>query len=90
MPIILCKVDMFSYIQHLKIVEDGQVIKTVSTPVDQLEVFVPQLCKEFGVTEVQLYGLADYLMPIGEGIKTNYNLHYATTKDLKVEVISNV
>jgi hypothetical protein len=48
------------------------------------------LCKECGATEVQLYGLTDYLTPIGESIKTNYNLHYATTKDLKVEVISNV
>jgi hypothetical protein len=41
MPVILCKVNMFSYIQHLKVVEDEQVIKTVPAPTDQLEVFVP-------------------------------------------------
>lgn len=86
MPIIYCSLDMFSYNQAIRIVENNDVNSIIYATTNNIAEVIANLCKEKNITEVRLYGNETYLNQIVTNIKNNYNLHYHCGNPLNIEV----
>lgn len=86
MPVIYCAVDMFALSQAIRLVEDDGTTTTIYASAADLPSAIANLCKEKNITDVRLYGNANYLNEIVTDIKTTYNLNYHRGNPLNIEV----
>jgi peroxiredoxin len=86
MPVIYCAVDMFALSQAIRLVDDNGVTTTIYATSNDLPATIASLCKEKNITDVHLYGNANYLNEIATTINTTYNLNYHRGNPLNIEV----
>lgn len=87
MQIIVCFYNMFAAIQTIHIISEKGNQKLAITS-GSIAYNIPQLCDEYNISQVQLYGNVDFLQPIAEEIQAT-NLTKYNRKNIKVEVIPN-
>ena len=87
MPIIYCAIDMFALNQCIRIADgENNTISSIYINTADVAEAISNICKDNNITQVRLYGNANYLNEIVTDIKTNYNLHYHCGEPLQIEV----
>ena len=89
MPIIICKLQMFSANQTVYVYNDNYIMDMEMVGTGDLEKTISALCDKYGAEEVRLYGLESYLLPVAEQIQYHNAILYNKT-NVKVEVNPDV